>query len=80
MKTTNNRDTSWVTPVIKILCDLKKDCYLLNKQYNNQTIKNSYKFICNIEKNIKDTKRAYINIQIMDSTNKIRKHGILLKL
>jgi hypothetical protein len=32
IKTTNNRDTRWVTPAIKILCDLKKDYYLLNKQ------------------------------------------------
>jgi hypothetical protein len=53
-----------ITPKIKILCNLKKDFYLLNKHFNNQILKDRYKFICKtLKTTIDDTKRSYFDRQ-----------------
>jgi hypothetical protein len=72
-KSNNNSDNRWITPKIRILCNLKKDFYLLNNQFNNQILNYHYKFICKtLRKAINDTKRYYFDRQIINSMNKIQ--------
>jgi hypothetical protein len=63
-KRINIRDIRWITLSIKILCDLKNDFYLLNKQCNNQILNDRYKFIS------KTLKKTYKMLQNLTSIHK----------
>ena len=76
-KTKNNniisKDTGWITPYIKHLFSLKRDFYLLTKNYNDTKIMNLYKHICKtLSHTIKETKRSYNNTKITTSENTIK--------
>jgi hypothetical protein len=81
-KTKNNKiiakDTGWVTPYIKHLFSLKRDFYLLAKNYNDIKIMNHYKFICNkLVHTIKETKRSYHKTKITTSEDIIKTWNIV---
>jgi GTPase SAR1 family protein len=68
----NNNSTPWITPYIKMQCNLKRALYLLFQKYNISKIKNCFKALSkSLFKNVLEAKRSYYNNLLSTSDNKI---------